>query len=255
VSKAPAMPMMIDAYIGDTTHLTTEEHGAYLLLLFAMWRRDGSVPDNDKDIARIVGLTVSKWLRVRGRLSDKLICDGHTITQKNLRKIWKNTQEKIEKNKQNGMLGGRPKYNENNNEGKANGLFSVNPNESIPEPEPELLKKEDTKVSSKEKRGTRISDDWQPSQDDYNQALQLGLTTEQVDNEANKFRDYWIAKAGSGAVKLNWSATWRNWCRSAKDRSRAPSYSNTNRDQAKSGSRLDAALRALQEAKGLRASG
>jgi len=65
MSKAPAMPMMIDAYIGDTTHLTTEEHGAYLLLLFAMWRRDGSVPDNDKDIARIVGLTVAKNLLQR----------------------------------------------------------------------------------------------------------------------------------------------------------------------------------------------
>ncbi len=112
-------------------------------------------------------------------------------------------------------------------------------------------KKEEDKSSSKEKRGTRISDDWQPSQDDYNQALHMGLTVEQVDNEANKFRDYWIAKAGKDAVKLNWSATWRNWCRTAKDRSRAPSYSNTNRDQQKSGSRVDAALRALQAAKGV----
>lgn len=107
----------------------------------------------------------------------------------------------------------------------------------------------------KSQRGTRISEDWNPSQDDYNQALSMGLTVEQVDNEANKFRDYWIAKAGSGGVKLNWSATWRNWCRTAKDRSRAPSYSNTNRDQQKSGSRVDAALRALQAAKGFGAGG
>ncbi|MCA3080575.1 MAG: hypothetical protein ING71_17505, partial [Rhodocyclaceae bacterium] len=105
----------------------------------------------------------------------------------------------------------------------------------------------DTIVSVGEKpkstRGSRIPEDWQPSQDDYNQALNMGLTVEKVDNEANKFRDYWISKAGKDAVKLNWSATWRNWCRTAKDRSRAPSYSNTNRDQQKSGSRVDAALR------------
>ena len=49
MSKAPSMPMYWDAYIADTTHLSTEEHGAYLLLLAAMWRRDGSVPDDDKD--------------------------------------------------------------------------------------------------------------------------------------------------------------------------------------------------------------
>jgi uncharacterized protein YdaU (DUF1376 family) len=136
MSKAPAMPMYWDAYIADTTHLSTEEHGAYLLLLAAMWRRDGSVPDNDKDIARIVGLTVAKWRRVRERLSENLVFDGHTITQKNLQKIWKNTQEKIEKNKQNGALGGRPKANETKDITKANGFVSLNPNETIPDPYP-----------------------------------------------------------------------------------------------------------------------
>ena len=69
MSKAPAMPMYWDAYLADTTHLTTEEHGAYMLLLAAMWRRDGSVPDDDKDNARIIGLTVAKWRKIKARLS------------------------------------------------------------------------------------------------------------------------------------------------------------------------------------------
>lgn len=30
------------------------------------------------------------------------------------------------------------------------------------------------------------------------------------------FKDYWIAKAGSGGVKLDWLATWRNWIRNQK---------------------------------------
>ena len=60
MSKAPSMPMYWDAYLADTTHLSTEEHGAYLLLLAAMWRRDGWVPDDDRDNARIVGLTLAK---------------------------------------------------------------------------------------------------------------------------------------------------------------------------------------------------
>ena len=136
MSKAPSMPMYWDAYLADTTHLTTEEHGAYLLLLAAMWRRNGSVPDDDRDNARILGLTPAKWRKVKARLSDFLSFKDGEITQKNLQKIWRNTQEKIEKNRANGSKGGRPKSNKNNDMSKADGSVSVNPNKSIPEPEP-----------------------------------------------------------------------------------------------------------------------
>jgi hypothetical protein len=34
--------------------------------------------------------------------------------------------------------------------------------------------------------------------------------------EFEKFRDYWIAQPGQKGVKLDWDATWRNWCRNAK---------------------------------------
>jgi hypothetical protein len=32
----------------------------------------------------------------------------------------------------------------------------------------------------------------------------------------DRFRDYWIAQPGSKGVKLDWLATWRNWCRNEK---------------------------------------
>jgi hypothetical protein len=37
-----------------------------------------------------------------------------------------------------------------------------------------------------------------------------------IQKEALKFHDYWIAKTGKDATKMNWLATWRNWCRNAK---------------------------------------
>lgn len=149
MSQAPSMPMYWDAYLADTTHLTTEEHGAYMLLLAAMWRRDGSVPDDDKDNARILGITVGKWRKIKARLQSTIKgfnVSGDTITQEKLQKTWKNTQEKIATNKANGAKGGRPKSNKSNGLGKANGSVSDNPNETIPEPEPH---REDTNVSSK----------------------------------------------------------------------------------------------------------
>ena len=147
MSKAPSMPIYWDAYLADTTHLTTEEHGAYLLLLAAMWRRNGWVPDDDRDNARIVGLTSAKWRRAKERLGEFLVFNNGQISQKNLLKIWENTQEKIEKNRSNGTKGGRPKSNKNNCIAKANGFVSDNPNKSIPEPEPDI--KTEPKGSSK----------------------------------------------------------------------------------------------------------
>lgn len=131
------MPMYWDAYIADTTHLTIEEHGAYLLLLGAMWRRNGWVPDDDKDNARILGISTAKWRRIKARLSGFLTFENGEISQKNLRKIWENTQEKIQKNRENGSKGGRPRSSKNNDLEKPKGSVSDKPNETIPEPEPE----------------------------------------------------------------------------------------------------------------------
>jgi uncharacterized protein YdaU (DUF1376 family) len=139
MSQAPSMPMFWDAYLADTTHLSLDEHGAYLLLLAAMWRRNGSVPDDDKDNARILGISVAKWKKVKARLNGFLIFENNEISQKKLQETWSKTQEKIEKNRENGAKGGRPKSKENNTLEKANGSVSVNPNETIPEPEPEPI--------------------------------------------------------------------------------------------------------------------
>jgi hypothetical protein len=40
-----------------------------------------------------------------------------------------------------------------------------------------------------------------------------------IRREAAKFRNYWHAIPGQRGVKLDWNATWRNWCiRSTEDR-------------------------------------
>ena len=140
MSKAPAMPMYWDAYLADTTHLTTEEHGAYMLLLAAMWRRNGSVPDDDKDNARILGLTTAKWRKIKARFEATISgfhSDGDTITQEKLRKTWEITQEKIDKNRANGAKGGRAAVIKNNDLAQANATNSQERKATIPEPEPE----------------------------------------------------------------------------------------------------------------------
>jgi hypothetical protein len=53
----------------------------------------------------------------------------------------------------------------------------------------------------------RISPDWQPSERDCEFALECGLDP---DTTAEEFRDYWL---GCGQPHADWSATFRNRCR------------------------------------------
>lgn len=69
MAEFPALPLWTDAYIGDTTHLTTIEHGAYLLLLISMWRTAGcNLPNDDRLLAKIVRCTPAQWRRLKPSL-------------------------------------------------------------------------------------------------------------------------------------------------------------------------------------------
>lgn len=63
------MPVYIGDYLADTMHLTTEQHGAYLLLLFHLWRR-GFLADRDQTLARICGLGEDAWSNARPVLEE-----------------------------------------------------------------------------------------------------------------------------------------------------------------------------------------
>lgn len=54
------MPMEVAAYLADTPRLTTEQHGAYHLLIYDYWR-NGPLPDDDIALANIVRLRLGRW--------------------------------------------------------------------------------------------------------------------------------------------------------------------------------------------------
>jgi uncharacterized protein YdaU (DUF1376 family) len=66
----PYIPFFIGDYLKETRHLTTEEHGAYLLLILEYWVKQGALPDDDAQLARITGLTPAKWRKVRHVVKD-----------------------------------------------------------------------------------------------------------------------------------------------------------------------------------------
>jgi uncharacterized protein YdaU (DUF1376 family) len=64
------MPMYWGDYLGDTMHLSTIEHGAYLLLIATYWRRGKPLPDDDLWLANVTKLSPKKWKMVRPKIAD-----------------------------------------------------------------------------------------------------------------------------------------------------------------------------------------
>lgn len=62
------------------------------------------------------------------------------------------------------------------------------------------------------KAGSRLTESYQPTDETLQQCRLLGHSSPQ--DLVPGFIDYWIAKTGKDASKLNWEATFRNWVRS-----------------------------------------
>jgi uncharacterized protein YdaU (DUF1376 family) len=65
MAENPFMPWHWQAYLADTTHLTTIEHGAYDLLIGAMWLAGGVLPENDAYLMRVTKTDRRQWQRMK----------------------------------------------------------------------------------------------------------------------------------------------------------------------------------------------
>lgn len=81
MAEFPAFPLWTDAYLADTHHLSTTEHGAYLLLLIAMWRSNGTLPNDDRQLAKFARLGSNQWQRIKPALMPFFRISGPILTQ------------------------------------------------------------------------------------------------------------------------------------------------------------------------------
>lgn len=106
------MPVFVGDYLRDTMHLSLEEHGAYLKLLFVMWGQGhGRLPSDPTRLARMVGCERAEWDRVWPAISGFFDADVEAgfITQGRLVQELEAARERKKKAADNGRKGGEEK--------------------------------------------------------------------------------------------------------------------------------------------------
>lgn len=87
--KRPWFALYPGDYLADTSRLSTEGHGAYLLLLMDYYSSGAPLPDDDVVLANITKLPITAWRRLRPVLASFfVIVDGkwrHIRVEKELR--------------------------------------------------------------------------------------------------------------------------------------------------------------------------
>ncbi|EJF8592626.1 DUF1376 domain-containing protein [Escherichia coli] len=89
MAALPYMQLYIADYLADTMHLSAEEHGAYLLLMFNYWQTGKPIPKNR--LAKIARLTNERWADVEPSLRE-FFCDngeewGHLRIEEDLASV------------------------------------------------------------------------------------------------------------------------------------------------------------------------
>ncbi len=134
-------PVYIGDYTSATMHLTTEQHGAYFLLLMAAWKSDGVLPDDDDQLAAICRLPGDKWEKTRRVISGFFVIGNGSWSQKRLLVELEKAKARKNVSSANGSHGGRPKKpgrlpvgnpdnNPDNNLQESSSTFNLQPSPS-----------------------------------------------------------------------------------------------------------------------------
>lgn len=109
MAVVPFLKVYCSDFFGDpnVAQLSPEARGIYVLLLMRMWMNGGWIANDDRIIARTLGLTPTTWRRHYRPALEKLlisrefpqICGG-ILTQKRLERDWATTARTMASNKE-----------------------------------------------------------------------------------------------------------------------------------------------------------
>lgn len=253
MAALPYMQLYIADYLADTMHLSTEEHGAYLLLMFNYWQTGRAIPKSR--LSRIARLTNDRWTSVEGSLKEFFNDNGtewvHERIERDLEMVRSSQRQKSDA----GKASARARKVKKSAEGKRNGNdrstgvdepFEQNDNGNPTNKDPDI----DIDIDLKEnpEREIRASDEispeeylpgtfpaplgkfpvtksWTPDIDFCRRAALWGINLGQepgyTAEELQQFRDYWSPE-GKVKHQQQWEQTFAQSLRTSRTQASRP---------------------------------
>lgn len=221
-------------YLRDTLTLTMAQDGAYTRLIDFYYSSELPIPVSDAMAAARCrnndDEAVTQWVLARF-FTLTALGYRHERIENEIQKA----RPRIVAAKLNGIKGGRPRKNPVGSswvtQQEPSTEPSRNPDRNLPSPSPSIDQKQEhtpqasLTIRQDQSRGGRLPDDWQPTPEliEYARAKRPGMN---IADQAEAFRDYWHAKAGAGARKVDWNLTFKTWIRSEYNQAAKPPQQN-----------------------------
>ena len=113
------MPLYIGDYLADTQRLTTEQHGAYLLLIMDYWR-SGRPPDNDQVLAQICKLSPDAWCNAKAMLKQYFSIEDGCWVHKRIEAEILDAAQNQDRKHQRAVKGAAARWNKATNDASSN---------------------------------------------------------------------------------------------------------------------------------------
>ena len=209
----------IGDYRRDTTHLSMLEHGAYRQLLDMYYLNETPLPKiTQVVIRRLSARTQDEVNAVEIVLKEFFIETPDGYVHKRCDEDIAQYKSKVESNKVNGKLGGRPKKTQV----VIDGLIiktQVEPKITLTNNQEPITNNHIKSLGDKLApiaKGKVLPIDWvlPKAWGEWAKNEKPDFSNEQIRLVSEVFKDHWLANANqANAKKSNWEATWRNWVR------------------------------------------
>ena len=215
-------------YMRDTMHLSMTEHGAYNLLLDATYATEKPLPEHYEALYRVCRAMSRAEQDAVKSVADQFFpigVDGLRHNPRADREIGM-AQSTIDKQRESGVNSAAKRWSTNrsthNKTNEYTDRSAIQPPTTIHQPPihqpPTTILQPPTRGSrAYDARASRLPADWTlPGPWCEWSVHDRGWTPEHAREVSHRFKDHWIAKPGKDGKKLDWLATWRNWCRNER---------------------------------------
>ncbi|WP_049052246.1 DUF1376 domain-containing protein [Klebsiella aerogenes] len=279
MAALPYMQLYIADYLADTMHLSTEEHGAYLLLMFNYWQTGRAIPKSR--LSKIARLTNDRWSSVEVSLKEFFNDNGtewvHERIERDLEMVRSSQRQKSDAGKASARArkvkkSAEEKRNGNDRSTGVDGAFEQNDNGNSTNKDPDIDTdlKENPSLSGSEIPDVQeprflagldipigkftMHDLWLPSQDWPRLAATWGIALPEpayLPTELAEFTAYWKSE-GKVFTQVQWEQKFARSVINARAKSKPhPATGGNGNARIQSVNTASRAVQQIQEAREL----